>query len=606
MNPRNLSRLQLLSLAFSAAAITTACGGGGGGDAPVVTPPAPPPVTGGSTPPASTPTSAPPAGSPPASTPPPAPTVPAAFELCPTSGPGAAAAPVTTTLDIQGATGWANTAGSLSAAANGTRANREGGPSSALNCISWKDANNKARALNLGAYMFDYVSNDGGTRAVATDDANGHPGFGYVVSHNTVNGNSPLGSQMPATSVKTIVMAGANHAIHRVTMNYTRDTELGGNGIVIPVVIEWLVAAGRSNPVWAVNYKMNQAVNPNGINFNTYKMDSRGPYGSIGWDGKTQSSGSAEAVTRVEWGAGDFRFVSNDVGGVKNTSNWTYDTPDSVNYTRALAGSDLEFGIVQTALDKFMGYQDGVQGFITTKNFGNYGDACLDADSASAGNQPSAMPCANAWPYQMMQFSTATGDFGAGSTNGKLMAWGTPYGWLGASTFNSFNFSQTTSGTGERTYGTFISWGRIGSANAINEPVASAKAYADTASYYTTSAINGGFGTIATTTANLGGPTTRGLPTSGYNANYSAFEVNAASNKADVTYSVAATAATPLVNPIVIVNSFSGAAPAIKWNGTTLVSGTDYFASYDTAGQRLWLTLVKSVASGATGRLQVN
>jgi hypothetical protein len=585
MFSRNLSRLQQLSLTFSAVALSTACGGGGGGgdSAPAVSVSAPAPVT-----------------------PAPQGSVPTAFETCPASPAGAATAPVATTLDVQSEAGWNNTAGSLSAAANGTRNNREGGPSSALNCISWKDANNKARALNLGAYMFDYVSNDNGTRAVATDDADGHPGFGYVVSHNTVNGNSPLGSQMPATSVKTIVMAGANHAIHRVTMNYTRDTEAGGNGIVIPVVIEWMVAAGRSNPVWAVNYKMNQATKNAGVSFDTYKMDSRGPYGSIGWDGKTQSSGTSEAVTRVEWGAGGYRFVANQVNGVRNTSNWTYDTPDSVNYTRALAGSDLEFGVVQTALDKFMGYPDFVQGRITNSTFALYGDACADANSTTAGNQPSAMPCANAWPYQMMQFSTTSGDFGPGSTTGKLMAWGTPYGWLGASTLPSFDSTQNTAGTGERTYGTFIAWGRNGSAAAINDPVASAKAYADTASFYTTSAINGGFGTIATSTANLGGPTTRGLPTNGYNANYSAFEVNAATNKADVSYSVTAAAATPLVSPIVIFNNYSGAAPVLKWNGATLVSGTDYLASYDTQGQRLWITFLKTIAPNGATRVQLN
>ena len=595
MNPRNLSRLQLLSLAFSAAAISTACGGGGGGETPVVNPPAPPPVTGGSTPPASTPTSAPPAGSPPASTPPPAPTVPAAFETCPTSPAGVAAAPVVTVLDIQGAAGWTNTTGSLSAAANGTRANRNSGPTSALNCISWKDANKKARALNLGAYMFDYVSNDKDTRAVATDDADGKPGFGYVVSHNTLNGNSPLGSQMPATAVKTTVMAGANHAIHRVTMNYTRDTEDGGNGIVIPVVIEWLVAAGRSSPVWAVNWKTNQAINPNGINFNTYRMDSRGPYGSIGWDGKSQSSGSAEAVTRVEMGAGGRRFVANSVTGVKNSTAWDYSGVEAINYNRALAGSDLEFGIVQTAQDNFMGYPDFVTGRIVGTTSAIYGNACTSNNTL--------MPCASFWPYQMMQYSAADGSFGPAATTGKLMAWGTPYGWLGASTVGSFDNSLSTAGTGERGYATFIAWGRIGGGNAINEVVAAAKLYAETASIYTTSAINGNVGTIATDTANLGGPTTRGLPVNGYNANYSAFELNAANNKVDVTYKVDVVGL-QLTNPIVIVNSYSGAAPTLKLDGATLVSGTDYLASYDTQGQRLWVTLLKTITT--TARLQVN
>lgn len=500
-----------------------------------------------------------------------------------------------TTLDVQGAAGWTNTVGSLSAVANGTRANREGGPSSALNCISWKDANNKARALNLGAYMFDYVMNDS-TRVVATDDAEGHPGFGYVVSHNDQNGNSPLGSFMPASAVKTTVMAGANHAIHRVTMNYNRDLEGGGNGIVIPIVIEWLVAAGRSHPVWAVNWKVNQATNPVPTDFSTYRMDSRGPYGSIGWDGKTTAN--AEAVGRVEWGAGGYRFEAEQAGGVRNSTAWTYNVVDPINYNKAVPATttNLEFGIVQTARDQYMGYPDFVQGRIVNSTLAAYGNAC----AANA----TKMPCAGFWPYQMME-NGAGGVFGASPTTGKLMAWGTRYGWLGASTIDNFAYANPISATGERTYGTFIAWGRNGAAVATNDPVNTAKAYANAASFYTTSAINGGFGTIPPNTANLGSITTRALPASGYNANYSAFEVNAASNKADVTYTLGA-ASPSLVNPIVIVNSYGGAAPAIKWNGTTLVSGTDYLASYDTQGQRLWVTLLKTIAAGGTGRLQVN
>ena len=59
-----------------------------------------------------------------------------------------------------------------------------------------------------------------------------------------------------------------------------------------------------------------------------------------------------------------------------------------------------------------------------------------------------------------------------------------------------------------------------------------------------------------------------------------------------------------LTNPIVIVNSYSGAAPTLKLDGATLVSGTDYLASYDTQGQRLWVTLLKTITT--TARLQVN
>ena len=321
-----------------------------------------------------------------------------------------------------------------------------------------------------------------------------------------------------------------------------------------------------------MNWKMSSALNPNNTDFMAYKMDSRGPYGSIGWDGKTKSSGASEVVTRMDWGAGGQRFVATAANGVRNSTAWTYNTPDAVNYTRAQAASDLEFGIVQTAVDKFMGYQEFVTGRIVGKTSANYGNACP--------NTGTLMPCSYGWPYQMMQYSAPDGMFGPAPTTGKLMAWGTPYGWLGAQSFPSFDYSTTAMGVGERTYGTFIAWGRRGLEAAINEPVNSAKAFAETASVNTSAQINDGFGTVARNAANPGSMFMRSLSASGYNANYSAFEVNAAANKVDVTYGLN-NAPNPLINPIVIVNSYNGAAPALKWNGIALVSVTDYLASYD-------------------------
>jgi hypothetical protein len=523
--------------------------------------------------------------------------LPAAFETCPPSPAGAVAAPVMTTLEVQTATGFQNAMGSLSAVANGTRANREGFASSGVNCISWKDAKQTSRALNLGSYLFDYVMNDNAMRVEATDDAEGHPGFGFVVSHNDKNGNSPLGSAMPAFSVKTTVMAGANHAIHRVTLNYNRDVEGGGNGIVIPVVIEWLVAAGRSHPVWAVNWKTNLATKNAGVSFDTYRMDSRGPYGSIGWDGKTRAQ--AEAVGRVEWGAGGYRFIAEQAGGIRNSTEWTYNTSDAVNFVKAVpaVSTSLEFGIVQTKRDKYMGYPDFVQGRLVNSTAALYGNACV-------GNA-TKMPCADDWPYQMMQNSGPAGEFGPSPTTGKLMAWGTRYGWLGASSIDDFSYANPVNAQGERSYATFISWGKNGSTSPVDDPVAAAKAYADTASFYVTSAVNGGLGSIASLTLNLGSNTTRPLPSSGYNDLYSAFEVIAANGKADVTYTVAAGAQSALVNPMVIFNGAAATAPVITWNGVAQVSGTDYLASYDTAGQRLWVTFLKSIPPGGAGRVGV-
>jgi len=515
--------------------------------------------------------------------------LPAALETCPTSAPGAAAPAVGTQLVVQSSSGWVNATGRLSAAANGTRTGRESGLSSGVNCVSWLDANRRARALNLGAYLFDYVMNWGAKRYVATDDADGHPGFGYVVSHNSMNGNSPLGSFMNPDSVKTTVFAGANHAIHRVTINYTRDTEAGGKGIVVPVVIEWLVAAGRNEPVWAVNWKMDQAKNPNAVDFNTYRMDSRGPYGSIGWDGKTASSGLADKVLGVQWGAGGYKFEALSFGGLTNASGWNYTQVSPANYVKAVPTetTPLEFGIVQTARDRFMGYPDGVSGRLNGKTSNTYGKACAENNTL--------MPCAQDWPYQMMQYSAPDGSFAATPTTGKLMAWGTPYGYLGADTVPSFDYLFTTSGKGERSYATYISWGEYGAENAADDPVEAAKRSADGASYWTNTFILGGVGTIATDAALPGSSTKRALPANGYNETYGAFEfVATADGRADVLIKNLGQVGTNTTvrRPIMVFNNYGGALPSIKLNGLPATSGTDYLASYDTATRRLWLTVL--------------
>ncbi len=517
--------------------------------------------------------------------------LPAALETCPPSTPGTAAPGVGTELVVQNISGWSNAAGKLSVAANGTRVGRESGLRSGVNCVSWVDANNKARALNLGAYLFDYVMNWGANRYVATDDAGGHPGFGYVVSHNSVNGNSPLGSFMNPDAVKTTVFAGANHAIHRVVINYTRDTEAGGNGVVVPVVIEWLVAAGRNDPVWAVNWKMNQAQNPNAVNFDTYRMDSRGPYGSIGWDGKTASSGQSEKILGVQWGAGGYKFEAVRLGGLTSGAGWNYTQLSPANYVKAITDTTpVEFGIVQTARDSFMGYPDGVSGRLNTKTSNSYGNAC-------PGNG-TLMPCAQDWPYQMMQYSAPDGSFAATPTTGKLMAWGTPYGWLGASTFSSFDYLSDKPGTGERSYGTYIAWGEYGAVDSSEDPVESAKRSADGASYWTVTSINSGVGAVATRAALPGSVSTRALPANGYNETYGAFEfVASAAGRVDlviINQGLAGTNTT-IRRPVMVFNDYAGAPPALKINSVAAVSGIDYLASYDTASRRLWVTVLRDL-----------
>jgi hypothetical protein len=91
-----------------------------------------------------------------------------------------------------------NSANSITSLPGGTRNDPEGvAPSGAVKLITWKDSRNANRTMTLGAYLYQYdFSFDDGqqvTTRSANDNAYGHPGFGYVVSHNTQTGNSPLG-----------------------------------------------------------------------------------------------------------------------------------------------------------------------------------------------------------------------------------------------------------------------------------------------------------------------------------------------------------------------------------------------------------------------------
>jgi hypothetical protein len=77
-------------------------------------------------------------------------------------------------------------------------------------------------------------------------------------------------------------------------------------------------------------------------------------------------------------------------------------------------------------------------------------------------NRNHTVPCINGWPYQLMNYDwnsipDAWKSKPANEPTGtKLIGWGSPYGWLGASSFNLFDNSATADGGGDRSYATFI------------------------------------------------------------------------------------------------------------------------------------------------------
>src|SRR4051812_20876768 len=213
------------------------------------------------------------------------------------------------TFDEDSANGMV--ANSITAAKDGSRTDREGSAADdEVDRITWKDSRNADRTMILGAYLHQYDFSFDDNQQVVTRSANddvafGHAGFGYVVSHSK-NLNSPLGKRNAPSKVKTTVFSGGHHAIHRIELVYDRDKGSGGFGIQIPVVIEWFVATGRDHPVWAVTWKMGEVINPHNIKFDdsdNYCMDTRGPYGSLNFDGATNTKDNeADTIGGVAWG----------------------------------------------------------------------------------------------------------------------------------------------------------------------------------------------------------------------------------------------------------------------------------------------------------------
>lgn len=505
-----------------------------------------------------------------------------------------------------------NSANSITSVVGGTRNDPEGvAPASSVNRITWRDSRNAERTMTLGGYLYQYdFSFDDGQQVVtrsANDDAYGHAGFGYVVSHNTQTGNSPLGKANVPSNVQQIVFSGGHHAIHRVELVYDRDKEGDGFGIQIPVVIEWFVATGRDHPVWSVTWKMGQAANPQNINFDDFRMDVRGPYGSLNFDGATTPDGG-DAIGGVAWGDFGLKFTTTDAELTLN-SPWTYNTPNDVCFTQAWAANEnAEMGIVQTRVaDKEMGYQDRVVGrereHTSAQNYLNKGD-CTDF---GGDNRSYVAPCVSGWPYQLMNYDwdpTAGKPVGE-ATGTKLIAWGTPYGWLGASSFDLFDYSATADGRGDRAYATFIV---VGAKERSNQASAGDVALAIQAVKALNAATISNVAPGALVTQLPKGPGASQLKpiANGYNDSYGAYYLSASANQ--VTFTFTPAAGTAVKNPIFVVQNYASLElPTISVGGSPISvnagASAGAFVSLNLASRELWVT-INATLNSAT-RIQI-
>jgi hypothetical protein len=499
-----------------------------------------------------------------------------------------------------------NSDNSIVSMSAGTRTDPEGvAPADNVDQITWKDSRGADRTMFLGAYLhqYDFTFDDGQqivTRSV-NDDAYGHEGFGYVVSHNDTNGNSPLGKANAPTSTGTEVFVGAHHAIHQVQLIYDRDIEGGGNGIKIPVVIEWFVATGRDHPVWSVTWKVGDAVNP-GTNLDVYRMDTRGPYGSLNFDGAA-NRGAGDAIGGVAWGDFGQKFMNTDAQ-LTLLSPWTYNTANIVCFTQAwTANTNAEMGIVQTKLqDMEMGNPDRVEGrergHVSTDAFTNKGDC-----KAFVDNRVYTMPCVNGWPYQLMNYDwdPTTLKPAGEATGAKLIAWGTPYGYLGASSFDLFDYSGSADGRGDRAYATYIVLGpkcRF-SGGTCDQSGEVANSIAEIEALCAATINNVTVGSVVTEVPKGPGATENKTIANGYNDTYAVYYLNATDNAVSFRYAPAA--GKPVNKPIFVIQNYTlSTAPRISVNGTELTintgnSNSEAFVSHNLDKNELWITLNRMI-----------
>lgn len=439
---------------------------------------------------------------------------------------------------------------------------------------------------------FRYQRPDNSTRvAGVTDYGNGgYAGFGYVVSHSAwldagvCNGDdSPLGGFIGGNFQR--VFTGRHHAIFRFTQNYPRNCRESGapQTVNLPVTIDWVFSTGRDDPLWAVSYDMSAL--PAGYLYD----DSRAPYGELEFDGD-----GSQAISGVAWG--DLWKFSSTSAPLSLNSAWSWNQPNTIPYVKEwISATDATMGIVQTQplLQQDAGggrnpwYHDLTARWNTTSANGAAGDGYL-------------MPWQDSWPYQAISWSLDSGTPNA-ATNNTRLTWGTQYGFLGQTSYESNTNTAPgdngpmRSGYPRQSYSTWIVLGAH-STDPVGLEVSEAEALQ-------TVTLTASVGSVATSgPAGVNRPDTRSYVPAGYDPVYAALTFSAAANSLDANIAVGAGT---LRHPLLIVRGFSSASyPSLKLNGTTLVMDQDWFPSLRAGSNELWITLNRNL-TGASNHIVI-
>lgn len=439
---------------------------------------------------------------------------------------------------------------------------------------------------------FRYQMPDNSTRTIGvTSYGNaGNTGFGYVVSHSgwlgdgVCNGDdSPLGAYFPGNFQR--VFTGRHHAIFRFTQNYPRNCRQSGTAqtVNLPVTIDWVFATGRDNPLWAVTFDMSN------LPQNYLYDDSRAPYGELVFDGS-----GAHDVSGVAWGD-LWKFTTTSAPATLNGA-WSWNQPNTVPFVKEwITATDATMGLVQTQTlpqhDAGGGrnpwYHDLTQRWNTTSANGPAGDGYL-------------MPWQDVWPYQAIAWSLNPAAPNTGTNNTRL-TWGTQYGFLGQTSYES-NTSTAPGDNGpmrpgwpRQSYSVYIVLGAHST-----DPVGAQLAEIEAVQTLVLTATTGSVATSGQ--AGVGRPDTINYMPAGFDPVYGALTFTATGNRLDANIKVGSGT---LRHPLLIVRGFSGPAyPTLTLNGQPLVRDQDWFPSLRGGVNELWITLNRDL-SGANNRIVI-
>ncbi|MEO8670706.1 MAG: hypothetical protein ABI411_05275 [Tahibacter sp.] len=418
-----------------------------------------------------------------------------------------------------------------------------------------------------GGYLrqLTYRLPDNSVRTV-TGSFDGHPGFGYVVTHysDDTGGGADLGYNYAGQYATRF--AGRHHAIHRYTQTYPMRGKAAGGGVTtypVAVTIEWAYFTGRDHPLWAISYDLSAAP------VNAINADSRSPYGDMTYDGAN------DTVMGVAWGE-RYKFTSTG-GPLTRNSSWTWNASNTVPYALQWTQNvDAEMGLVstQTIVQQDAG---GYWGYDRWNSTSASGAAC-----AGSGY---TMPCDWNWPYQLNQYSfLGTSD----TTTSKRMAWGTNFGFLGQSSYAEMGMAANRSGYPRQSYSLQVVLDRHSISPSLLQ-MGQVEVTQNTT-------LSASVGSVLTQgPAGVNRTDTRLFQPAGYNPVFGTWDVQAAGNAAMLNLTIGSGS---LRNPIVVLHGYTNVSlpSSVKLGGTTLLQDVDYFPSVDTAAHELWITLNRNLS----------